>query len=45
MFSNANRKVFDANHTHRHNAGLSALYTAVLAASSTTVSLGDKGDA
>ena len=33
-----------ANHTHRHNAGLSALYTAVLAASSTTVSLGDKGD-
>ena len=33
-----------ANHTHRHNAGLAALYTAVLAASSTTVSLGDKGD-
>ena len=33
-----------ANHTYRHNAGLSALYTAVLAASSTTVSLGDKGD-
>ena len=33
-----------ANHTHRHNAGLSALYAAVLAASSTTVSLGDKGD-